>query len=114
MRLGWSLENQVMVHQLTSQLDEAVEVAVAVETIRIRTVIVGMSMISAVDMALAAMAIIIRIMVEAMEAIVVAVVAMIMVVVAMVVAMAAMGAAVVMVAAPMKLVKYVARLGILR
>jgi hypothetical protein len=72
---------------------------VDVETIRIITVIVGMSMISAVVMAMAIM--IVRITVVAVAAMAVAVVAMV-VVVAMV--------ARIMAAAPMKPVRYVARL----
>jgi hypothetical protein len=44
MRLGWSLENQLMVRPLTLQLVAAVEVVVDVEIIRISIVIVGTNM----------------------------------------------------------------------
>jgi hypothetical protein len=73
-----------------------VEVAVDMDTIRTSTVIVSMSMISAVVMAMAAM--IVRTMVVAMT----------------MVADILRETIRIMAAAPMKLVKYVARLGILR
>jgi hypothetical protein len=73
-----------------------VEVAMDVENIRISTMIVSMSMISAVVMAMAAM--IVRTMVVAVT----------------MVADILRETIRIMAAAPMKLVKYVARLGILR
>jgi hypothetical protein len=77
------------------------EVAVDVETIRITTVIVGMSMISAVVMAIAAM--IIRIMVVVVATMAAVMVAMVVVVVAMVVVVEVVVR--IKVAAPMKLGK---------
>jgi hypothetical protein len=55
MRLGWSLENQLMVRPLTLQLVAAGEVVVDVEIIRISTVIVGMNMSSVTTMVMVAM-----------------------------------------------------------
>jgi hypothetical protein len=55
MRLGWSLENQLMVRPLTLQLVVAVEVVVDVEIIKISTVIVGTNMSSVTTMVMVAM-----------------------------------------------------------
>jgi hypothetical protein len=105
MRIVWSLGKQVMVRQLTRRLVAAAEVAVDVEIIKTNTMNVSMTMTSAVAM-VAAMTV--RTMVVAVADIVVAV------------AMAAetlreiARTMVAMVPAPMTLVKYVARLDILR
>jgi hypothetical protein len=104
MRLRWSLEKPWMVHQLTQRLvAAAVEVAVDVEIIKTNTVIVGMIMTSAMVM-VAAM--IVRIMV-------VAVADMEVVVVMAAKTPREIARTMAMEAAPMRLLRYVARLGIL-
>jgi hypothetical protein len=105
MRIVWSLGKQVMVRQLTRRLVAAAEVAVDVEIIKTNTMNVSMTMTSAVAM-VAAMTV--RTMVVAVADIVVAVAMVAKTLREIARTMVAM------VPAPMTLVKYVARLDILR